>query len=384
MFRHCYGLLAAALVIAAGWASPALAQRDDFLGVLALAVEDEVGPRIDLTETQKKTLLGLIEQRENAALELAMSLKDAPPEERTKQLDAFRRESEAKALAALSPQQRSRLEGIRVRRRGMEAATEADVAKRLNLTPEQQTKIGELARERTERLAKADAKSAQVIRAESERADGRRLERCAAVGIGGRGRGRGQGRHRRRPRPALPPASGGSPRRPRHRRPPRRPPSPRRAPAEKTPEQPVAGQPPAAPTSAAPPAESPVAKSEAAPAEPVKLPDKLRFSFRFQPWKDVLDWFAQQAGLSLVMDAPPQGHVQLHRRSRVHARRGDRPAEQRLVDQGLHARAPRTDADAGQPRGRHPAEPGRDDHARRISTVAASSSWCGRCFRSKS
>jgi hypothetical protein len=34
---------------------------------------------------------------------------------------------------------------------------------------------------------------------------------------------------------------------------------------------------------------------------------KLRFSFRFQPWKDVLDWFAQQAGLSLVMDAPPVG-----------------------------------------------------------------------------
>jgi type II secretory pathway component GspD/PulD (secretin) len=34
---------------------------------------------------------------------------------------------------------------------------------------------------------------------------------------------------------------------------------------------------------------------------------KLRFNFRFQPWKDVLDWFAQQAGLSLVLDAPPPG-----------------------------------------------------------------------------
>lgn len=35
--------------------------------------------------------------------------------------------------------------------------------------------------------------------------------------------------------------------------------------------------------------------------------EKLRFQFRFQPWKDVLDWFADQADLSLVMDAPPQG-----------------------------------------------------------------------------
>ncbi|MGB9689910.1 secretin N-terminal domain-containing protein [Thermogutta sp.] len=34
---------------------------------------------------------------------------------------------------------------------------------------------------------------------------------------------------------------------------------------------------------------------------------KLRFNFRYQPWKDVLEWLAQQAGLSLVMDAPPPG-----------------------------------------------------------------------------
>ncbi len=34
---------------------------------------------------------------------------------------------------------------------------------------------------------------------------------------------------------------------------------------------------------------------------------KLRFSFRFQKWDDVLDWFARQAGLALVMDQPPPG-----------------------------------------------------------------------------
>ena len=34
---------------------------------------------------------------------------------------------------------------------------------------------------------------------------------------------------------------------------------------------------------------------------------KLRFNFRFQKWDDVLDWFAQQAGLALVMDQPPAG-----------------------------------------------------------------------------
>lgn len=39
----------------------------------------------------------------------------------------------------------------------------------------------------------------------------------------------------------------------------------------------------------------------------VKESSHLRFSFRFQPWKEVLDWFAQQAGLSLVSDHVPTG-----------------------------------------------------------------------------
>ncbi len=47
----------------------------------------------------------------------------------------------------------------------------------------------------------------------------------------------------------------------------------------------------------------PAAEAAAAPA----TPHALRFQFRFQPWKDVLDWFARQADLSLVMDAPPPG-----------------------------------------------------------------------------
>ncbi len=34
---------------------------------------------------------------------------------------------------------------------------------------------------------------------------------------------------------------------------------------------------------------------------------RLRFNFRFQRWADVLQWFADQADLSLVIDAPPPG-----------------------------------------------------------------------------
>ena len=34
---------------------------------------------------------------------------------------------------------------------------------------------------------------------------------------------------------------------------------------------------------------------------------RLTFSFRYQPWQEVLDWFAEQAGLSLLMESPPPG-----------------------------------------------------------------------------
>ena len=39
---------------------------------------------------------------------------------------------------------------------------------------------------------------------------------------------------------------------------------------------------------------------------------KLTFNFRYQPWKDVLDWFAEQADLSLVLEAPPPGTFNYH------------------------------------------------------------------------
>ncbi len=48
------------------------------------------------------------------------------------------------------------------------------------------------------------------------------------------------------------------------------------------------------------------------PQQREEWPDKvvqrtLRFNFRFQLWTDVLEWFAEEAGLSLVMNVPPPG-----------------------------------------------------------------------------
>jgi type II secretory pathway component GspD/PulD (secretin) len=42
-----------------------------------------------------------------------------------------------------------------------------------------------------------------------------------------------------------------------------------------------------------------------------KNPDKIRFNFRYAPWKDVIEWFADQAGLSLQADTLPTGTLNL-------------------------------------------------------------------------
>ncbi len=46
--------------------------------------------------------------------------------------------------------------------------------------------------------------------------------------------------------------------------------------------------------------------SDRTPADEV-LQRTLRFSFRFEPWADVLEWFAEEADLELVMNTPPPG-----------------------------------------------------------------------------
>jgi type II secretory pathway component GspD/PulD (secretin) len=75
------------------------------------------------------------------------------------------------------------------------------------------------------------------------------------------------------------------------------------APAPEPP-KPAAETPPPAAT----PRKRAAEASERGAAASGDAPEKrLRFMFRYQRWSDVLEWFADQADLSLVLDAPPPG-----------------------------------------------------------------------------
>ena len=94
-----------------------------FVGVLALAVEQNA-ERFGLSEETLENLRSLIDQRENAAINLALEIRELPPVERRRRLEPFVAESERMGLAMLSVQQRSRLDQLRIQRAGMSTLAE--------------------------------------------------------------------------------------------------------------------------------------------------------------------------------------------------------------------------------------------------------------------
>ena len=104
-------LFATVLLFVAAAASPAARQAaaadQEFVGVLALAIEKDVAAQLQLTEDQKKKLLDVIERREGDVLDIALKLRGAPLAEREAALAPFRRESEAAGLKILDDKQRA-------------------------------------------------------------------------------------------------------------------------------------------------------------------------------------------------------------------------------------------------------------------------------------
>ncbi|MGQ9576261.1 MAG: secretin N-terminal domain-containing protein [Thermoguttaceae bacterium] len=326
-------LAVAAAVAAAIWAAPLRAADPELVGILALAAETEVSDEMGLTETQKAKLLELIDAREQEALELAVQWKDLSAKERTEKLAAFRKQSEADGLAQLrlSKQQLEILLRASARRKRPAAASEVQAGEKA------QVRSGELSQPKD--LPKPPQQGA------GDAGDAARPAKVEPNPAGGTGLSQGKTSGESAKIAGLPAPPGG----------PGEPVAaaagpPKQAlgagalkpPAEEAPaakQVPPPGQPSKMPESAEEESEEPSeeellyrawlegelpemgepaeppggapAKAEppkppSAPVEPLKKKpaERLKFSFRTQPWKDVLEWFADQCGLSLYGDPP--------------------------------------------------------------------------------
>ena len=443
----CGGVAAKRMALAIGFLlalvgnqfSATSAAEYEVVGVLAYAVEPEVGKEIGLTENQLKQLNELINNAEAEILTTLSDLKDLPPQERSAKLAQFRRKIEDEGLAVLSTQQRAKLEQIRLKRLGEKFFADPVIADRLGLTEEQRAALTKALAERSASPASGETSESSAVGVLNE--NQRKTLRAILMGelvksepgasepapkptegqpgsqspeqspvaspAEGQTPASSPGEHpshtpgespasELRPAgeephseaPVAPPQSGPAPTTgtaavvpaeggvtpPVAPEMPRSPPTAEKAEAfSATPVAPSQGGSPSLPPSAvgatpsgqpAPPQPSeitpqadghspspasPGAETTGALSSPVPAPSapssgvasspqmgaqtglatppsqptptasqtqfpqlpprdvKLRFNFRYQPWKDVLEWLAQQAGLSLVMDAPPPG-----------------------------------------------------------------------------
>ncbi len=256
----------------AGAARQAAAADATFVGSLAIVVEEEVAKQLQLESTQLEQLNALIQRRESAALEVALAAKQLPVEERDRKMAEFAQESEKEGLALLKDDQRAQLAKIQLGREGYAALAKPELADQLKLTDDQRRQLVEALQAREADLKKADERRRPMVRSVYDRRLAKLLTeeqtkqweqmipaqpgQEATAEAGGESGGSGS-------------ASGGS-------------------------------------GSASTPAGE-AAKSGPPQGLPRDADGRLRFSFRYAPWKDVLDWFAQQADLSLLLETPPSG-----------------------------------------------------------------------------
>lgn len=267
---------------------PVTAADPAFVGKLVYALEEEGVRRLGLSDEVREKLLALIDRRENEALNLALELRDLPPEERGARLAPFVAESERQGMLLLTVEQRAVLDQVSISRQGMTTLAKEEIAKTLGLTEDQRKQVQELLQQRHAATIQGSDDEREAARKEFERKLAGVLtetQRANWQRLAGLSAGQVEPVEKEAPLSNSRPA-----------------PAIVAAPEKNPPPMPVE-EPPAPERPAAPPgadfAEEPQVK---------KLEDvRLRFNFHHQPWDTVLEWFATEADLSLQMDTPPEG-----------------------------------------------------------------------------
>ena len=229
---------------------------EEFVGILALTVDPDVAKEIGLSPKLQAELQSLIDQREADALEMALTMRDKSEAEQASELAEFRQESERQGLRLLDDTMRSGLQSIQLRRAGFSSLADPKVAQKLNLSDAQQQQVTQLLAKRKAALSKVAGAKTVTVRKNYERQlkailSNEQIDDWAVI--------------TRTNKVASASAPGGT--------------------------MAAVGN-----TSKATSTRNTVGNS-----------GRLQFSFRYAPWRTVIEWFADQCDLSLLMDAPPQG-----------------------------------------------------------------------------
>jgi type II secretory pathway component GspD/PulD (secretin) len=367
-------LLAGALAF--GLVAPIQSAEPQFVGSLALAVDPSASSLLEIDEPTRIQLLDLIDRREQEALRRVYEIRDLPPSEVAERLEQFVAESERQGLALLTLTQREKLNQLKIARGGMTTLADDEVARILELSPEQKEEISGLLQQRSIDLMRGSETQKRTTQAVYERrlagllTDQQRTnwEKLAGLGAGPIAVAEPEDTAETRLNRALAPladsadieataaqiieaertAAGAPPAREQIQQEGIASDADEEAVADQRDENVAQGEPEPSPSdrpSVGPeqPVVSPSATAtEAAQDEPtdagemeevevdaddtgvssglptrepaarpsaagVTRPGNLRFSFQYANWKDVIEWFAREADLSLQIDEYPAG-----------------------------------------------------------------------------
>jgi len=271
---------------------PASAAEKDFVGRLAGLANPAAQDRLKLSPEIRSKILAIIDERETGALELAQTTKNLSAEEREAKLAPYRAESEKLGLALLTPEQLKLLDQWEYDVRGPLAFQDRDIAELLKISGEQQAKIATAVKD-FEANTPAALRKGRQVELERQLLGMLTTEQKATWG-------KLTGNNFETAGPAsVDTALAKSP--------PTTLPKTEAAPTDTKQAEPKTTESPATDTKTPEPA---TAKTEepkrTTPATPPGE-KRLKFSFKFQPWRDVIEWFAQQNDYSLVMEVAPPG-----------------------------------------------------------------------------
>ncbi|MBN81319.1 MAG: hypothetical protein CMJ70_14385, partial [Planctomycetaceae bacterium] len=150
---------------------PGLARSADptFVGILAMAIDDEGADFLGLTGETREKLTALVNKREQQVTQLILQIKDLPNAEKQAKLAPFVKESEQLGMALLTLTQRERLNQLRVLRMGMASLAEPEVASIIGLDAEQREKVLGLITQRNEQMSRGGEVQRQITRRSFER-----------------------------------------------------------------------------------------------------------------------------------------------------------------------------------------------------------------------
>ena len=277
-------------------ARPTLAADPEFVGKMAYLVDEGVARKLGLSDTEREKLIDWVDQREADAAEIVLSLRDMPEEQAAK-LKEFVAESERLGMAMLSEAQREQLNQIEVARQGLASLGESEVQEKVGLDAEQREEVAKLLAQREEAFGKATASQMASTTAYFERKLAAVLspqQRLEWEKLAGRADADAQLADAGDTQPGDNDPEENT--------------TDTDEPDDGDDENPAVGR-EEEPRPSVDVGPRPIVDSrDEQPSPPRPQGDvKLKFKFRYAPWETVLEWFADQAGLSLELTNTPPG-----------------------------------------------------------------------------